>query len=153
MIKSKRFYLGHIFDDYIAFDHELGVLSDFEWKEFENMASELDELDRCLTLEIDGKEIAIRADASRINEFLDELPTVEAIYDCPPDQGPAGGSGFVFVAAESYAGSGKTEEHAKALRTALEVDYESLREKYVRNPELQKYYRDRDWELPKALYK
>ena len=146
-------YLGHVFDDYLSFDPELEALSDFDWTQFEDMALELGKLERRLTLELDGKATAIRADANRINEFLDELPSVEAIYDCPPDQGPAGGSGYVFVAADGYTGPGRVEEHAKELRKALEMDYEILREEYVNDPELKKYYKDMNWELPKPLYK
>tara|TARA_Y100001934_G_C12189999_1_gene695930 strand:- start:548 stop:1036 length:489 start_codon:yes stop_codon:yes gene_type:complete len=141
-------YLGHIFDDYVSFGPKLEALSDFDWAQFESMATDLDKCDRCLTLKLNGKTTVFSADASRINEFLDELPSVDAIYYCPPDQGPAGGAGYIFVAAEDY-----VEEHAKELRKALEVDYEILREEYVNDPELRKYYEDRDWELPKPLYK
>lgn len=146
-------YLGHIFDDYLSFGPELEALSDFDWAQFEYMAEDLDKLDRRLNLVLDGKKKAIRADANRINEFLDELPSVEAIFDCPPDQGPAGGSGYVFVAAEGYTGPGRVQEHAKALRKALEMDYEILREEYVNDPELKKHYSDMNWDLPKPLYK
>ena len=146
-------YLGHIFDDYLSFGPELEALSDFDWKQFGHMAEELDRLARRLNLELDGKTTAINADANRTNEFLDELPSVVAIYDCPPDQGPAGGSGYVFVADEGYAGPGRVELHAKALRKALETDYEILREEYVNDPELKKYYSDMNWDLPKPLYK
>jgi hypothetical protein len=147
-------YLGHIFDDYLSFGPGLQALSDFDWKEYQNMAMELDKLDRRLTLELNGEEKTISGDACSINDFLDELPTVEAIYDCPPGQGPAGGSGYVFIVADGFAGPGeRVEEHAKSLRKALETDYEILREEYVNDPELQKYYKDRDWELPKSLYK
>jgi hypothetical protein len=89
----------------------------------------------------------------RLNHPLTVRPPHVPVYDCPPDQGPAGGSGYIFVGADAYAGLGSVEEHAKTLRKALEIDYEILREKYVNDPELQKYYRDRDWELPKQLYK
>ncbi len=146
-------YLGHVFDDYLSFGPELEALSDFDWTQFECMAEDLDRLNRRLNLELDGKTTAISADANRINEFLDELPSVEAIYDCPPDQGPAGGSGYVFVASEGYTGPGRVQEHAKALRKALETDYEILREEYVNDPELKKYYSDMNWDLPKPLYK
>ena len=93
-IEETSGYLGHIFDDYLSFGPELEALSDFDWTQFESMAMDLAKLDRRLTMELDGKATAIEADASRKNEFLDKLPSVEATYECPPDQGPAGGSGY-----------------------------------------------------------
>ena len=115
-------YLGHIFDDYISFGSELAALSDFDWQGYANMALEIDRCDRCLSLDLGDTKFLVRADASRINEFLDQLPSVEAIYDCPPNQGPAGGSGYVFVIAENCPAPEKISQQAAALRKALEID-------------------------------
>ena len=145
-------YLGHIFDDYISFGSELAALSDFDWQGYANMASEI-ACDRCLSLDLGNTKFLVRADAYMINEFLDQLPSVEAIYDCPPNQGPGSGSGYVFVIAEHCPAPEKISQEAAALRKALEIDYETLRSEFVSDPEIQKWYSDRGLDLPQPRYK
>jgi hypothetical protein len=141
-------YLGHIFDDYVSFDLDLISLSEFDWSEYSNMASEIDKLERCLTLNLIGTEISIIANASQINTFLDKLPSINAIYDCPPDQGPAGGSGYVFLLCDDWKSYAPLSEQISALREALEIDYEILRLEFIRDPEIQKYYEKNSLDLP-----
>jgi len=144
-------YLGYVFDDFYDFGPELETLSHFDWKQYESMAVELDQSDRQLVVDLGKDKIEIEADASRMNEFLDHLPSVETIYNCPPDQGPAGGSGYVFVVSDISYGYELIRSHAVALKKALEEDYEVLRKDYVSDPEIQKYYQDHGIELPKPL--
>jgi hypothetical protein len=141
-------YLGHVFDEYVSFGPELILLSEFDWSEYSNMASEIDQRERCLTLNLDGTEISIIADASQINTFLDELPSINAIYDCPPNQGPAGGSGYVFLLCDNWKSYAPLSEQISALREALETDYEILRLEFIRDPEIQKYYEKNGLDLP-----
>jgi hypothetical protein len=142
-------YLGHVFDDHdISLGPELDLLSEFDWKEYEMMASELDKLDRCLTMDIEGAVLSVSAKACFINEFIDGLPSVEAIYDCPPDQGPAGGSGYVFIENDGYQSDIPLIKQVSALREALEKDYEILRLEFVNDPDIQKYYKNSGLELP-----
>jgi hypothetical protein len=71
-----------------------------------------------------------------------------AIYDCPPDQGPAGGSGYVFVLRDNWQSDPPLSEQVSALRKALEKDYEILRQKYVNDPDIRKHYENGGLELP-----
>jgi hypothetical protein len=141
-------YLGIIWDGEVAFGPELILLSEFDWSEYSNMASEIYQLERCITLNLNGTEISIIADASQINTFLDELPSINAIYDCPPDQGPAGGSGYVFLLCDNWKSYAPLSEQISALREALETDYEILRLEFIRDPEIQKYYEQNGLDLP-----
>ena len=145
-------YLGYVFDDYFKFGPELETLFSFDWKQYESMAIELKKDNRHLVVDLGDQKIDVKADAFKINEFLDHLPSVEAIYDCPQDQGPAGGSGYVFVASNSYyLEHDKIRSHAVALKKALEEDYEILRQEFISSPEIQKYYQEHGIELPKPL--
>ena len=141
-------YLGSVWDGEVSFGPELILLSEFDWSEYSNMASEIDQLERCLTLNLDGTEISINADASQINTFMDELPSINAIYDCPTDQGPAGGSGYVFLLCDNWKSNAPLSEQISALREALEIDYEILRLEFIRDPEIQKYYEKNSLDLP-----
>ena len=47
------------------------------------------------------------------------------MYDCPPDQGPAGGSGYVFFKVDGYSDQDVLNE-ANELYKALRSDYELL---------------------------
>jgi hypothetical protein len=42
-------YLGIIWDGEVAFGPELILLSEFDWSEYSNMASEIYQLERCIT--------------------------------------------------------------------------------------------------------
>ena len=141
-------YLGHVFDDFLSFGSELQTLSEFDWRQYQSMAFDLDQLDRQLEFNLGGELLTIEADASQINEFLDELPSVVANYDCPPDQGPAGGSGYVFVLRDNWQSDPPLSEQVSALRKALEKDYEILRQKYVNDPDIRKHYENGGLELP-----
>jgi hypothetical protein len=147
-IEETSGYLGSIWDGEVSFGPELELFSEFDWSEYSNMASEIDQLERCLTLNLDGTEISIIADASQINTFLDELPSINAIYDCPPNQGPAGGSGYVFLLCDNWKSYAPLSEQISALREALEIDYEILRLEFIRDPEIQKYYEKNSLDLP-----
>ena len=105
---------------------------------------------RHLVLDL-GDKIEVEADASMMNEFLDHLPSVEAIYFCPPDQGPASGAGYVFVTTGIYREE-IIRSHAVALKKALEEDYEILRQDFVSDPEIQKYYSQCIFTKTKFIY-
>lgn len=64
------------------------------------MAKELKKSEREITLELDGKVSRVCFNARSIQEVTAALPSVEAIYDCPPNQWPAGGSAYILVIKE-----------------------------------------------------
>lgn len=123
-------YLGHIFDGYVSFGPELRLLGEFDWENYCNIASELDVFERTLNLDLAGDSLTFKADPSCVNEFLDKLPSIEAIYDCPKDQGPASGSGYVFVLKDNWRSNISLEEQVNSLREALELDYEKIQFEY-----------------------
>jgi hypothetical protein len=105
-------YLGHIFDGFISFSDGLKVLDGFDFSLYAIMADELGQLDR---------EIEVQFDTDPAH--------LVAVYDCPPNQGPASGSGYIFVLKDGAALS-ECERQAQLLRNALDDDFEKLRREY-----------------------
>jgi len=54
---------------------------------------------------------------------------VAAIYDCPPDQGPAAGAGYIFVIDDGYTLAEATAA-ATILRSALDADLLALQTEF-----------------------
>lgn len=118
-------YLGHRFDEFIVFDEVLRPLEGFDFPEYASLADELDALQRRLEIDFGDGPTVISFDAYAIHEIVASIPSVDAIYDCPPDQGPAGGSGHIFV----FNGVQTLVEvtvAAKALRSVLNSDLTAL---------------------------
>ena len=122
-------YVGNVFDNEFMAGEELKPLQGFDWSTYGIVADELGMEERELTILSQGKIIDVAADVRNIQEIVELLPTVEAIYDCPPNQGPAGGSGYVFVLADGKSIDDVRDE-AAALRLALEIDLRTLQAKY-----------------------
>ena len=122
-------YVGHIFDDFIGFDEGLQPLEGFNFSLYGMMADELDCPDRQLEVDFGDGSTSISFEAFSLNEIVGSIPSVDAIYDCPPNQGPAGGSGYIFVLRD-----GCTVEEsivaAKSLRSALDSDFRVVQAAY-----------------------
>lgn len=114
-------YLGHLWDEFIVFDEGLKPLEGFDFRRYAGLADEVDALNRKLEINFGDGPKVINFDAYSIHEIVGSIPFVEAIYDCPPDQGPAAGAGHIFVTDEGYT---LTEAAAAAtiLRSALDAD-------------------------------
>ncbi len=118
-------YIGHQFDEFIVFDEGLKPLEGFDFRQYAGLADELDALQRQLEIDFGDGPKVISFDAYAIHEIVASIPSVDAIYDCPPDQGPAGGAGHVFV----FNGAQTLAEitiAAKALRSVLNSDLSAL---------------------------
>ncbi len=122
-------YLGYIFDDFLTFSSGLKPLDGFDFSLYGIMADELGQLDRKLEIHFGDGSPRAEFEAYSVSQIVQSIPLVTAIYDCPPDQGPAGGSGYVFVLQQG----GSREEckrQAQILRIALNEDFEKLRKEY-----------------------
>lgn len=122
-------YVGHVFDGDFMAGEELKSLSDFDWSFYSIMADEFDKQDRKLVFKDKGSTLELIVDATSIEDIIGSLPSVEALYDCPPDQGPAGGSGYIFVVANGFSITDVLGA-ASALKKALDADFEDLRSEY-----------------------
>ncbi|MEP4700728.1 MAG: hypothetical protein ABJZ79_06195 [Parasphingorhabdus sp.] len=122
-------YVGHIFDDFIDFDEGLKPLEGFDFSLYGIMADELGFPDRQLEVDFGNGPTSISFEAFSLTEILEFIPAVDAIYNCPPNQGLAGGSGYIFVLREGFT----VEESiaaAKALRSALDSDFRVVEATY-----------------------
>lgn len=93
------------------------------------MADEMGQLDRQIEVQFDPEPSQLRFEAYSVSEIVSAVPLVVAVYDCPPGQGPAGGSGYIFVLEDGGALS-ECEKQAQILRNALDEDFEKLRREY-----------------------
>ena len=121
-------YLGNTWDGEVFLGTDLGKLTDFDWREYGMLADEFAVIERKLELTLDNKTIIIEAEAWHPHEIIDALPSVNSVYDEPPDQGPAGGSGYIFIAEEGFSVE-QILEHSNALYEALVSDLEMIKTK------------------------
>ncbi|MBY0392708.1 MAG: hypothetical protein K2Q27_05525 [Novosphingobium sp.] len=122
-------YLGHLFDEFIVFDDGLKPLEGFDFRRYAGLADELDSLTRQLEIDFGDGPKTINFDAYSIHEIVASIPFVDAIYDCPPDQGPAAGAGHIFVLDEDRTLAEATAS-AKILRSALDADLAALQAEF-----------------------
>lgn len=122
-------YLGHLFDEFIVFDDGLKPLEGFDFRRYAGLADELDALTRQLEVDFGDGPKTIHFDAYSIHEIVASIPFVDAIYDCPPDQGPAAGAGHIFVIDEGHTLAEATAS-AKILRSALNADLAVLQAEF-----------------------
>lgn len=122
-------YVGHIFDDFIDFDEGLKPLEGFDFSLYGIMADELGALQRQLELDFGNGPTSVSFEAYSLNEIVEIIPAVEAIYDCPPNQGPSGGSGYIFVLREGFTIE-QSVAAAKSLRSALDSDFSVVEAAY-----------------------
>jgi len=118
-------YLGMTFDGEIDLSSALGDLRDFPWDDYGMLADELQMADRKLSIALKNTTFVIEGTAWDPESFINGLPAVVAIYDCPPDQGPASGSGYIFFKADGFSDKQVLDE-ANALYKALTVDHELM---------------------------
>lgn len=122
-------YLGHLWDEFIVFDEGLKPLEGFDFRRYGGVADEVNALNRKLEIDFgDGPKI-ISFDAYSIHEIIGSIPFVAAIYDCPPDQGPAAGAGYIFVIDDGYTLAEATAA-ARILRSALDADLLALQTEF-----------------------
>jgi hypothetical protein len=122
-------YIGHKFDEFIVFDEGLQPLEGFDFRRYAGLADELDALNRQLEIDFGDGPKVISFDAYSIHEIVASIPFVDAIYDCPPDQGPAAGAGHIFVIEEGHTLAEATTA-AKILRTGLDADLVALQAEF-----------------------
>jgi hypothetical protein len=118
-------YVGYIFDNYIDFSDGLKPLEGFNFTLYGEMADALDALERRLEIDFGTGISTVSFDAYSVHEIVGSIPSVDAIYDCPPDQGPAGGSGYIFTLASGCALEDLTL-FAQKMRDALDADFSAL---------------------------
>ena len=122
-------YVGHIFDDFIDFGEGLKPLEEFDFSLYGIMADELGFSERQLEVDFGNGPTSISFEAYSLNGIVETIPGVEAIYDCPPNQGPAGGSGYIFVLREGFTVE-ESVAAAKVLRSALDSDFRIVEAAY-----------------------
>jgi|GEM_PF-2430022 hypothetical protein len=122
-------YLGHLYDEFIVFDEGLKPLEGFDFRRYAGLADELDALNRQLEINFGDGPKVISFDAYSIHEIVASIPFVDAIYDCPPDQGPAAGAGHIFVIDDGHTLDEATTA-AKILRSALDADFVELQTEF-----------------------
>ena len=131
LIEETLGYIGHIFDGFLSFSDGLKALDGFDFSLYGIVADELGQLDRQVEVQFDPDTgpMQLNFDAYSVSEIVGAIPHVVAVYDCPPGQGPASGSGYIFVLKDGATRS-ECERQAQILRDALDEDFEKLREEY-----------------------
>lgn len=122
-------YIGHIWDDFWVFGEGLKPLECFDFGQYAGLAEELDALDRKIEIDFGYGPKVIGFDAYSIHEIVGSIPFVDATYDCPPYQGPAGGAGYIFLIDNGYTLAEATKA-AKVLRSALDADFLALQTEF-----------------------
>lgn len=118
-------FLGLVFDGDWALGERMGKLADFDWSYYAILADEIGEPERKVTLQLAHTTVSIDSEAWYGHTFIDELPAVNAVYDCPADQGPAAGSGYIFILDNNHTYKDVLEQSNK-LYEALQADLERI---------------------------
>jgi len=118
-------FLGLIFDGNAAFEAALAPLKGFDFWTYAQLADELEAVERCIVVDFGSGATELRFDASSVEQIVAAIPAVDALYDCPDDQGPAGGAGHVLVMADGFSDSDVTRA-ALSLRAALDADLAAM---------------------------
>ena len=123
-------YVGLIFDGFLELSDGLLPLKGFDFVLYGIMADELDELTRHLEIDFGSGVTSVSFEARAVNEIVSSIPSVDAIYDCPPNQGRAAGSGYMFLLADGFTIE-ETTKAAAILRTAIDADFATLEAQYA----------------------
>jgi hypothetical protein len=123
-------YVGLIFDGFLELSEGLLPLKGFDFDLYGIMADELDELTRHLEIDFGSGITLVSFEARAVNEIVSSIPSVDAIYDCPPNQGPGSGSGYIFLMADGFTIE-ETTKAAAILRTAIDADFAALEAQYA----------------------
>lgn len=118
-------FLGLIFDGNAAFEAALAPLNGFDFWTYAQLADELEEVERCVVVDFGSGATELCFDASSVEQIVAAIPAVDALYDCPDDQGPAGGAGHVLVKTDGFDDSDVTRD-ALSLRVALDADLAAM---------------------------
>jgi hypothetical protein len=122
-------YVGIVFDDFIEFTEGLTPLIGFDFRLYGIMADELDVLRRSVVVDFGSGPSTISFEAHSIHGIVSSIPCIEALYDCPSNQGPAGAAGHIFLLDEGTA-LAKATACAQSLRVSLDEDFKSLEAQY-----------------------
>lgn len=122
-------YVGNIFDDFISFGDGLQPLEGFDFCSYGTMADELGASRRTIAVDFGAGITRFNFDAYSLAEIVEVIPSVEAVYDCPPNQGPAGGSGYIFILSKGRT-TDETIAFARLLRSALDEDFKVIEAAY-----------------------
>jgi len=118
-------FLGLIFDGNAAFEAALAPLKGFDFWTYAQLADKSEAVERCIVVDFGSGANELCFDASSVEQIVAAIPAVDALYDCPDDQGPAGGAGHVLVMADGFSDLDVTRA-ALGLRAALDSDLAAM---------------------------
>ena len=118
-------FLGLIFDGHVAFEAALAPLSGFDFWTYAQLANELEAIDRRVLVDFGSGATELCFGADSVDQIVGAIPAVNALYDCPDHQGPAGGAGHVLVMADGFSDIDVTRA-ALGLRAALDSDLAAM---------------------------
>lgn len=119
-------YIGCTWDGQFTAGTELQALTDFDWRNFNDLLDEIGSLK--VRVPLRGEALFIDVEAyDDIAFILDQMPTIDVWQDNgPPDAGPASGAGYVFTISDSTT-LDELHESVAALRRALGEALTNLR--------------------------
>lgn len=115
-------YLGMIWDGQLDLSGSLGRLAGFDWDGYYYLFDELGITDRKIILNLSNTSSECEIEPWCHEAILGLLPCVAAVRDCPPDQGPASGSGYIFLKADGFTDADVLFQ-ANKLYDALNADF------------------------------
>lgn len=118
-------FLGLIFDGNAAFEAALAPLNGFDFWTYAQLADELEAVGRCVVVDFGSGATELCFQADSVDQIVGAIPAVDALYDCPDHQGPAGGAGHVLVMADGFSDIDVTRA-ALGLRAALDSDLAAM---------------------------
>ncbi len=118
-------FLGLIFDGNAAFEAALAPLKGFDFWTYAQLADKSEAVERCIVVDFGSGATELCFQADSVDQIVGAIPAVDALYDCPDHQGPAGGAGHVLVMADGFSDIDVTRA-ALGLRAALDSDLAAM---------------------------
>ena len=121
-------YLGCTWDGEIAeYEPPISSLCNFDFTEYFSLMDELELTERTIECKLARQSISITIEAwHELHAIIDLLPAVDCMYDSPPGQGPAAGSGFIFTIGPNWH-SRDVKKQAEKLTNVLADDMSKMK--------------------------
>ena len=109
----------------LALGSELQILSDFDFINYGLIAEEFRIEERCLQLQLDGKQKVLKFDPLKIHTIFDSLPSIDVVYNFPVGQVMTSSGAYEFYLNKGHEYS-DVATHVAELKKQLIIDFQFM---------------------------
>ena len=118
--------LGYLFNyETLALGPELQILSDFDFINYGLIAEESCTEERCLQLQLDGKQKELKFNPLKIHTIFEALPSIDVAYNFPVGQVMTSSGAYEFYLNKGHQYS-DVATHVAGLKKQLIIDFQFI---------------------------